>query len=538
MTWNQSETKVAYLAEKLVPKPKSFHSSDTAPKPDDISKKKVAIGEEYAYRQTWGEQLTNQYFSVVVVCDITTDQFQVLPIPEDQFPTDIQWIGDTHICGTTYPIPIWRLGLIYCSNRESRIFSVEANGQNFKLLTESNRACRSPRVRPDGGYLVWQERILDGAHDRARSIFGGNLTNGELVGNPTVLYDVSPSNGCPVYQDFSRNCWNPQGTTLYAVTPNNSKMICLAFSVSDGSQPSEPVRIDNVDSLLGITREFLLIGSSSTLTSPQLKLLAIAENYRAITITLPTIPIDFPVTIEYVQGEFSPPAIYHGPAASPAKSIPLIVWPHGGPHSTFQDTYTPEVVLFLKLGFAVVRLNYVGSIGGTRDTADDLMGRIGDRDVKDCQGIVEKILNSTPTLNPEKVVVFGGSHGGFLSCHLSCQYPDVYKAAVMRNPVTDLNTLVGTSDITDWTYAESGVNFPEYPVATLIPTARNLDDSEKYIKASPIHLVERVKAATLLLLGSEDLRVPAQQGLGYYRALRAYNKVAEYVISCILIFSD
>lgn len=84
------------------------------------------------YRQTWGEQLTGQYESVIVVLDVTTDEFKVLPLPEGNFPTDIQWIGNSHICGTTYPLPIWRLGLIFCSNRESRIFTVRADGENFR----------------------------------------------------------------------------------------------------------------------------------------------------------------------------------------------------------------------------------------------------------------------------------------------------------------------------------------------------------------------------------------------------------------------
>lgn len=190
------------------------------------------------------------------------------------------------------------------------------------------------------------------------------------------------------------------------------------------------------------------------------------------------------------------------------------------------DTFGLGSTFFLKLGFAVLKLNYVGSTGGTRDTTDDLLGRAGDKDVKDCQGIVEKLLNSMPCLNPDKVAVWGGSHGGFLGAHLSGQYPDSYKAAVLLNPVTDLATMVGTTDITDWVYAEAGVPLPRQ-FHKIIPTPKSSADLDKYIKASPIHLADKVKGATLLLLGSEDLRVPAQQGLSYYRALRSFNKIAE-----------
>lgn len=66
------------------------------------------------------------------------------------------------------------------------------------------------------------------------------------------------------------------------------------------------------------------------------------------------------------------------------------------------------------------------------------------------QRAVLTALRTDITLDPKRLAVIGGSHGGFLSCHLVGQYPDFYRACAARNPVINAATLLGTSDIVDW----------------------------------------------------------------------------------------
>jgi acylaminoacyl-peptidase len=74
-------------------------------------------------------------------------------------------------------------------------------------------------------------------------------------------------------------------------------------------------------------------------------------------------------------------------------------------------------------------------------------------------------------------------------------------------------------------YSEAGVNFGSND--TVLPTLQTLENVTKFMEASPIKHVAKVQAPTLLLLGSEDLRVPMSQGTAYYRALKVANKNAE-----------
>ncbi len=57
-------------------------------------------------------------------------------------------------------------------------------------------------------------------------------------------------------------------------------------------------------------------------------------------------------------------------------------------------------------------------------------------------------------VDPARVSIVGGSHGGFLTGHLLGQHPDLFRCGVMRNPVTNIAAMVGLSDIPDWCYVE------------------------------------------------------------------------------------
>jgi acylaminoacyl-peptidase len=101
-------------------------------------------------------------------------------------------------------------------------------------------------------------------------------------------------------------------------------------------------------------------------------------------------------------------------------------------------------------------VNYRGSIGYGKDFLDALLGHIGERDVEDVGELVKLALSKYSNIvDSEKVALYGASHGGFLTGWLigHPSYKDLWKAAILWNPVINMSYMVSSTDIPDWIYA-------------------------------------------------------------------------------------
>ena len=92
-------------------------------------------------------------------------------------------------------------------------------------------------------------------------------------------------------------------------------------------------------------------------------------------------------------------SIYIGPTKD---TVPLILWPHGGPHGVITTSFMPDVYYFLLLGYSVLCVNYRGSLGAGNDGVMCLPGNVGDCDVKDCYQALQECLKTYPNVDSNR----------------------------------------------------------------------------------------------------------------------------------------
>ena len=89
-------------------------------------------------------------------------------------------------------------------------------------------------------------------------------------------------------------------------------------------------------------------------------------------------------------------------------------------------------------------------------------------DVRDCHKAVLKILETKSEIDQSRIALIGHSYGGFIAAHLSIQYPSLYKAIALSNPIVNLASMASTSNMPDWVWQMLGKNYTHSSVSTEI----------------------------------------------------------------------
>jgi dipeptidyl aminopeptidase/acylaminoacyl peptidase len=403
----------------------------------------------------------------------------------------------------------------YSTNND--VWSVPVSGGTAKKLTPNPAADVQPRFTPDGKYLIvraqrrpglesdrWYLDVYDRATGAKRTVFA---TPDLSVGDFTL---------------------SPDGKTIYFTATNNGadNLYSVPF---DGGTPVERHRGGAVSapSVAGTTIAF----SRASLTAPadiwatgtDGRSQAPKQLTRENESWLKDVDFQKPESLT-VAGAGGTPIQYwliKPPAFDPAKKYPVVFLIHGGPQGAWDDawSYRWNPSLWAAQGWVVAAPNPRGSTGFGQKFVDEITMDWAGKVMLDLDAVFNGV-SKLPYVDATKQGVAGASYGGY-AVNWLITHTDRFKAAVTHDGLFNLESMAYATE-------ELWFSNTEFGGMPWSGTAR-----EQFTKFSPHRSAANLKTPTLVITNQLDFRVPVDQGLQLFTALRLRGVPAE-----ALVFED
>ena len=216
-----------------------------------------------------------------------------------------------------------------------------------------------------------------------------------------------------------------------------------------------------------------------------------------------------PITITAADGT-AIPAYLTLPPGKPAKGLPAVVLPHGGPSSRDEWGFSWLAQFLAARGYAVLQPQYRGS-AGFGDTW------LNDNGFKNWRTSIGDITTSTKWLaaqgiaDPDRTAILGWSYGGYAALQSAATEPSLYKAVIAIAPVTDLAML--KNDFRDFTIKEI--------------VEKEVGSGPHVAEGSPLRHAADFRVPVLLVHGDLDTNVKIAHSEKMDAALKAAGKQSE-----------
>ncbi|MCP3140332.1 S9 family peptidase [Pyxidicoccus xibeiensis] len=200
-----------------------------------------------------------------------------------------------------------------------------------------------------------------------------------------------------------------------------------------------------------------------------------------------------------------------------AGKLPVIVSYHGGPSGNSKIKWSPSIAFFLSQGYAWVEPNVRGSSGFGRAFEEGDNGPARLAAFKDIEA-TGRWAASQPWADPDRVIIYGGSYGGYTVLIGLTRMPDLWRAGVNLFGVADLKTFMATTSgfIREIFLVEFGD--PDKDAAFLA-------------SISPLKDADRIVDPLFVYAGANDPRVPRSESDLIVDALRARKVPVEYMVA-------
>ena len=194
--------------------------------------------------------------------------------------------------------------------------------------------------------------------------------------------------------------------------------------------------------------------------------------------------------LEITGFHYHPPARFSGPR-------PVIVNIHGGPESQFRPVFIGRSNYYLnELGIAIIYPNVRGSSGYGKTFVGLDNGMKREDSVKDIGALLDWI-GTRPELDAGRVMITGGSYGGYMTLAVATHYDDRIRCAVDVVGISNFNTFLKNTESyrRDLRRAEYG-------------DERDPAMAAFFERIAPLNNAGRITRPLFVVQGGNDPRVP------------------------------
>ncbi len=402
---------------------------------------------------------------------------------------------------TDYPNPVFRAlwspdgaKIVYIVNETDDLQNLDVYIMNADG-SEKHRIIQM-KVGSRDGVRDWSK---DGRYLSISSDFSGTNRVGVYDLESAEIRWFTPEDGNQYPGTFS-----PDSSKVLSMNNADSAINTVVYNVADGT--AIPVELPSGMSYNPdwIDDDRFFVSITTDVTRPELRDYHISDGTSQVLLSADYGSIDPALftSHEYVRYEsfdgLQIPAIVYRPRDMEAgKQYPALVEVHGGPTGQFFRGFEPFAQFLADNGYIVIQPNIRGSTGYGVEFRDMARKDWGGADLEDVVAAAN-YLKALPEVDPERVGVWGGSYGGYMTFIAMTKKPEVWKAGVAWVGITDLLAM----------YEESMEHFKYFLREQM---GDPVEDAELWRDRSAINFFHQMTGKLLIVHGVTDPRCPISQ---------------------------
>lgn len=197
---------------------------------------------------------------------------------------------------------------------------------------------------------------------------------------------------------------------------------------------------------------------------------------------------------------------------------PVVIVIHGGPEGQSLPVFQGRNNYFMEeLGVAIIYPNVRGSTGYGKTFVKLDNGYLRENSVKDIGALIDWIATQ-PHLDASRIMVMGGSYGGYMSLAVSVHYADRIRCAVDIVGISNFNTFLKNTESyrRDLRRVEYG-DERDPKMTAFLETI------------SPLNNASKIKKPLLIVQGGNDPRVPRTEAEQMFNTLEKQGNTVWYL---------